>query len=182
MKKTSMMIAVMFAFTMMATSAMAQLGQVDSTTYGTEVNIEVAEEVSMWAAPEVDLTLDGKNPENSDEVASTIGHINNVAAQISVQADEHQTGNGETLADVNFFIFDEIDEAEARSRIEANAGAPADAFQWTETTLGEQYDFASVAKSNNVSSRDVVYAASAPNALPDPDQYSLVVTWTIAGQ
>ena len=31
-----------------------------------------------------------------------------------------------------------------------------------------------------VTNRDVVYAADAPNALPDPDAYSLVVTWTIA--
>ena len=106
MKKYSMLTVVMVMFAFMATSAVAQdLGQLDSATYGTQVNIEVAEEVSMWAADNIDLTLEGKNAENSDAAASSVGHINNVAAQISVAAEEYQSGDNATLKDVNFFIF-----------------------------------------------------------------------------
>ncbi len=172
----AVMIAVV-AVGLMATSAMAVTDEDDVT-----INIEVAEEVQLWASDHVvDLLLDGKNAENSDVSASSLNVMTNVAADISVAVDgtlpEPIVGGG----GIQFFIFPESDdEAGATDAIAGNAYNPAGALVWTEDTLGSvEKDFAEVGINNSIALIDKVYAAAAPGELPMPDDFELTATYTI---
>ena len=173
MKKLLIAVALM---ALIAGPSFAQTGQVDSQTYGVEVTIDVEEEASMWADASASLALSGANPENSDAVASNLYHINNIPADISVSVDGNLNQN------TNFFIFDTGNTSTAYSAIQGDANSPAGALVWTAADMGVQKDFGSVAQSNTVSTHPVVYAADAPNVLPNPQTNTLVVTWTIAPQ
>lgn len=152
---------------------LAFAGQVNNKTYTVPVTVTVAAEVSMWSDGAIALTLNGKNAENSDAVASTITHINNVDATISVQV------TGTAYPSVNFFIFGQGTAGDATAAMKANAGAPAGALPCT--IGGGVVVVKHVLKSLSAVSLPVVYAADAPNALPEVGATNdLVVTWTIA--
>lgn len=161
---------------LMATSAMAVTAEDDVT-----INIEVAEEVQLWASDSVvNLLLDGKNAENSDVSASSLNVMTNVAADISVAVDgtlpEPIVGGG----GIQFFIFPESDdEAGAYDAIAANAYNPAGALVWDKEALGTEEDFASVGINTSIALVDKVYAAAAPGELPMPDEFELTATYTI---
>lgn len=145
--------------------------QVDKRTYTVPVTITVSHAASIWAADPATLVLDLKNAENSDAVASTITHINNVGADISVAV-------AGSLTDVNFFIFDGGTTAAAVAAMHASPSAPAGCIAFT--LNGPAVPFVSVAKARDPASRTIIYAADAPTSLPDPGDMNLVVTWTIA--
>lgn len=151
---------------------MALGGQDTPQTYTVPVTVTVAPVVSMWSGGAVALTLSGKNAENSDAVESSITYINNVAAQISVAV------SGALTPNVNFFIFAQGDAAAATAAMVVNAGAPAGTVAYT--INGSAVLFKSVGTSLSSVTLPVVYAADAPNALPDTGSMLLTVTWTIA--
>jgi len=149
-----------------------------------DVTINVLEEVQLWSNDAtIALNLDGKNAENSDAVASSLSHINNVAADISVAVDGTLPEPTVSGGGINFFLFPLDNVADAYSAIVADAYNPAGALVWTKDTLGSPAQtFASVPLSNSIDTVDVVYAAAVPGELPMPDSYDLTVTWTIAPQ
>ncbi|GAI30423.1 unnamed protein product [marine sediment metagenome] len=182
MTKLLMTIAVVGLFVAPVFADLPPTGQVDNQTFGVAVTVTVEPEVSMWSGGPVTLTLDGSNPpDNSDAVAATLGHINNVAAEISVKVDgtlpTPTVGGGGVI----FSIFDNMTEEGALAAIHDNQYAPAGAKVWTYDTLGRDAEpFAPVAKANSATSRNIVYAAGAPGDLPDVANFDLVVTWTIS--
>lgn len=159
--------------------AVTLAGQVDNKTYTVPVTVNIAKEVSMWAGGPIVLTLNGKNAENSDAAAGTITHINNVETTISVMVTGNSAG---ALTDTNFFIFNGGSPAQAIAAMHADANAPAGALKWTAASLVTPVpqSFTTVAKAATPVTLPVVYAADAPNRLPDPAAYDLTVTWTIA--
>src|SRR5690606_15561525 len=102
--------------------------QIDNQNYCVDINVEVHEEVSMWANhADVELDLEGNNIENSDAFQSGIGHINNVAADITATvtgtaAFPAPTGPGEQVI---FYLFDNQTAVGAIAAIAANSNAPA---------------------------------------------------------
>jgi hypothetical protein len=144
-------------------------------TFNVDVNIQVAEEVSFWTnLSTVNLVLDGANAENSAAVQATLSHINNVKATIGV------TVSGVFPDQANFFIFDQVTAPDAIAAITANSNNPAGALKWTAPDNTPK-TLATVDVSGNISNRILTYAASAPNFLPAPDNYALVVTYTMTG-
>ena len=179
--KKLLMAATAMSMIGLAGSAMAQ--QVDEDTYNVNVNIEVAENVSMWAGHEnVNLVLAG-GPNNDAYSASSISHINNVAADISV------TVNGDLPTPivpgggVNFFIFQNTgDTVAAKAAVTSNAYNPAGALAWKDGEEGTTRAYGSVAVATSIASQPIVYAAATPGELPLPDTFELDVVWDIAPQ
>jgi hypothetical protein len=161
-----------------ATSAMAQ--QMGNDQYQVNVNIEVAEEVSMWAGhQDVELLMDGQDENNSATFESSVHHINNVAATISAEVDGTLPSPSVPGGGINFFIFDGVDAGDAVTAITANAYNPAGALVWNQSTLGTSQDMASVGVNQSIANRQVTYASASPGELPLPDSYDLTVVWTI---
>ena len=163
-----------------AGSAMAQ--QIDGQNYNVNVNIEVAEEVSMWAGHEnVALLLEGNDANNFDGSASTITHINNVAANIDVAVNGNLPTPAVPGGGVLFYIFDGGTVATAQAATLLNAYAPAGALVWTDGTENTSQNFdTNVAVATSAVTRDVVYAAATPGELPVPQDFDLDVVWTIS--
>ena len=165
----------------LATTAMAA-GQLDAQNYGVDVNIVVEPEVSMWANDDVvTLTMDGADGNNSATAESSITVINNVDAKVdatvagTLPGDSQVGGTG-----ISFFIFEEEDAANAVAAITGNAYTPAGALVWNDTNMGTTQNLIpSVGVNQTVSTREIVYASSAPGDIPLPATYPLTVTWTI---
>lgn len=166
----------------LAMLAMAVPAMADDTV---NVNIEVAETVSMWANHHnITLTLDGKNAENSDAKASSLSYLANVTADITAQVDGTLPTPKVAGGGIQFFIFNNGTEDDALASIEADAysGKPG-RFVWTQATLGTaQTVFDGLAVANSIVQLPVVYAAAAPGELPDVDNFQLTVLWTIAAE
>lgn len=167
------------AMTAFAGSAMAQ--QLNNQQYQVNVNIQVAEEVSMWAGHQnVNLVMQGNDGNNSATFESSLSHINNVSGDISATV----TGTLPTPivpgGGINFFIFDQQDSAGAVAAITGNAYNPAGALVWTHDTMGDTKDLATVPVSTSISNRQITYASASPGELPLPNNYALTVVWTIA--
>lgn len=150
--------------------------------FSVDVNINVAENVSFWTSLNtVDLNMDG-GAENSDFVTAQISHINNVSADITAEV----TGDlpptaGDPSGAINFFLFPDMDATAANTATAANANDPAGGVKWTQANLGTSQAIKSVAVSQNIDNFDITYGVSAPNVLPLPDTYALVVTYTMTG-
>lgn len=167
------------AMTAFATSAMAQT--IDNQNYQVNVNIEVAEEVSMWAGHQnVNLVMQGNDGNNSATFESTLSHINNVSGDISATVSGTLPAPIVPGGGINFFIFDQQDAAGAVSAITANAYNPAGALVWNVNNLGDSQDLATVPVSTSISNRQITYASASPGELPLPATYDLTVVWTIA--
>ena len=166
----------------LATTAMA--GQVDNQTYEVNVDIEVAEEVSMWAGHEdVLLEMKGNDGNNSATFESTISTINNVPAAVSATVDGTLPTPIVAGGGINFFIFKQGDATDAVNAITANAYTPAGALVWNQASLGTTQEFdGAVPVHTSVDTRPIVYASASPGELPLPNTYDLTVTWTIAPQ
>jgi hypothetical protein len=148
------------------------------------VNIEVLAEVQLWASESnINLVLEGANAENSAAYASSLNHINNVAADITVEVKGTLPAPTVGGGGIQFFIFDDGDEVDALAAIAANAYNPAGALAWdydsvVDTPIGPQ-DFTNVPVSTSIAQVTTVYAAAAPGELPLPDDFTLTVEWTI---
>jgi len=164
-----------------AGSAMAQ--QIDEDTYNVNVNIEVAENVSMWAGHEnVSLVLAG-GPNNDAYSASSISHINNVGADISVTVNGDLPTPTVPGGGVNFFIFQNSgDTVAAKAAVTANAYNPAGALAWKDGEEGTTRPYGAVGVATSIASQPIVYAAATPGELPLPQNINLDVVWDIAPQ
>ncbi len=153
----------------------------DTSTDLVNINITVAPVVSMWVdTANLSLTLDGANAENSAAVLSGINLINNVDAKLDVAVTGALPVPIVPGGGINFFIFDNVPVATALANIVANAYNPAGALVWTQPTLGtsQQLDN-SVGVNTSILHRNITYAAAAPGELPLPDDFALVVTYTL---
>ena len=160
------LVTVGFAGQVMAASGTASVG----------VNIEVAEEVSIWAsATPITLIMNGANAENSAAAASVINYINNVEANITAAV------SGDLSADYNFFLFPGVsDTVAATAAMASNANAPAGALKWSAANPGQSQEVvANTGVNQSVEVMPITYAANAPNILPLPDTFSLTVLYTI---
>lgn len=168
-----------------AAPAMAQ--QIDGQNYNVNVNVQVAEEVSLWASHENrTLVLEGNDANNFAASESAVNYINNVPAKIDVAV----TGNlpaplcpgNDCNGGVVFYVFDGVDAATAQANTLANAYAPAGALVWTYSDLGTSREFDPNVGVNTtaVSNRLVTYAAASPGELPLPGSFDVDVLWTIA--
>lgn len=179
-RKLSVSLAALAA---MGIAGAASAQQIDPENFGVDVNINVLPQVSLWLNDEeITLESSGANPENSAFVESTLNHINNVGGDISVNATGALPGN-----DIYFHIFSNADATSANDAVENNAANPAadpaftgEAVTFVDTTLGASQDLLSVPTSLNAVQVPIVYGISSPNAMPEVDDYSLTVTWTIA--
>jgi hypothetical protein len=164
----------------------AMATSVSSSGGSVAVNINVLPTVSMWSNDAtIALTLSGANAENSNAVASSLSVINNVDANIKAGV------TGTFPADLpagqsalNFFIFNGYTLADAYSAIVANSNAPGTptppaALVWNADNTGDKTLIASTGINQNIVSKPIVYAADAPNSLPLPGNFGLVVTYTI---
>lgn len=167
--------------------------QVNDQQYSLPVTVTVEKNVSMWAGePSVGLSLNG-GMANADAKAGTLQYISNATANISVKV------TGTLDPNVNFFIFPGTnasglsDAAAIKAELNSGggnlphlggAGAPNGALIWNSTVLAganpAQPFGATVPVSKSISILPVIYAADAPNALPDPQATVLTVLWTIA--
>lgn len=146
-------------------------------THNVTVNIQVAPNISFWPDhANVNLVLDG-DPENKDAFQSGFSVINNVNAKVDAQVN----GTLPTPAGaVNFFLFYEVDQATALSRIVANSNNPLGALKWTSANLGATQELtAGVGVNQNIVHKIITYAADAPNILPLPNTFALTVTYTL---
>lgn len=168
-----------------AGAASAQTGQIDPENYGVTVNINVLEQVSLWLNDDT-ITLEsaGANPENSAFAASVLNHINNVPADISVDATGSLPGD-----DIFFHVFSNATPATADAAVQNNASTPAadpgytgEAVTFEDSTLGSGPTLLSVGTSLSAAAVPIVYGISSPNVMPAVDSYQLTVTWTIAPQ
>jgi hypothetical protein len=170
----------------MAVPAMAQ--QAEQPTATTEATVEVAPTASIWAGDAaVLLTLNGTGAENYAAVQSSLTHLNNTAADISV-AIENGALATDLPANLNYWLFRGMDRATAVTKIQADAAASYldGIFRFTGAAVNTGVAtslFADVAISTNTTTGDVlpvVYAADARNSLPPVADHVTVVTWTIA--
>ena len=147
--------------------------------------IEVTPTVSLTVADAtVALTLDRTQGGaiNYDTFASSLSHLNNVSADISVAI----SGSG-LPADLVYWLFRDKTEAAAITEIEANSahntlngifrytGADINVAGGVPTTI-----FETVVANSAYTTLPVVYAADARNSLPPPASHVTTVTWTIA--
>jgi len=159
--------------------AMAQ--QLDGDSYNVNVNIEVAANVSMWAGhQDVSLVLDG-GPVNDDYFASSISHINNIPANISVTVNGDFPTPGVGGGGVIFYLFpNQGSVAAAKAAVALNNYGPAGALVWTDGQEGITKPYGPVGIATSIANQPVVYGAGTPGELPVPQDVNLDVVWDIA--
>lgn len=129
----------------------------------------------------VSLTLDGsQGEENYDTFESSLSHLNNVQADISVAIDA--TDLPEDLA---YWLFRDKTEAAAITEIMANSAHDTmnGIFRYTGADVNSGVPptvFATVGANSAATSLPVVYAADARLSQPPQADYVTTVTWTIA--
>lgn len=150
-------------------------------SFAVTVNINVAEEVSVWSDDtSITLNMNGADANNSATAASSIKYINNVDAKLDVTVTGTLPAPIVPGGGINFFVFDNVTPAGAVAAITANAYNPAGALAWNSGNLGstQQLDN-SVGVNTSAVTRPITYAAASPGELPLPNSYSLTVTYTI---
>jgi hypothetical protein len=188
------LLGILAVVALLAVPVMVMAGtQVNDQQYSLPVTVTVEKNVSMWAGQQsVGLSLNG-GPANADAKDGTLDYISNVSANISVKV------TGTLDPNVNFFIFPTPNlstlTTAAAIKAELNSGggtlphlggaaSPTGALIWNTTVLAganpAQTFGATVPVSKSISVLPVIYAADAPNALPDPQATVLTVLWTIA--
>lgn len=167
----------------MAVPAMAQ--EVQTAT--TDSTITVESTASIWSAATVQLTLNGTGAENYDLLESSLTHLNNTEANISVAIE-----NGELATDLpddmQYWLFRGMTEGAAYTELQNNAITDFTAgvfrFSGTDVNTGVATTlFATVPISTNTTTGDVlpvIYGADARASLPPVADHVTVVTWTIA--
>lgn len=156
--------------------------QIDAQNYCVDVNIQVENEVSLWANHnDISLVMDGADGNNSATFESSLSVINNVDAKV----DATVTGTlpVPVAGGINFFIFKSGDATDAVNAITANAYTPANAAVWTYaslTTNPTQNILASTGVNQTFVNKPIVYAVSSPGEIPLPNSYDLEVVYTIS--
>lgn len=129
----------------------------------------------------VALVLDGsQGAENYDTFLSSLNHLNNVSADISVAVTAT-----DLPADLVYWLFRDKTEADAITAIETDlAHSTVDGiFRYTGADVNTGVPttvFATVVANSAATALPVVYAADARNSLPPPADHVTNVTWTIA--
>lgn len=150
-----------------------------------EVNINVLPEVSFWFDhTNVSLEL-GTGPENLDTFESGMNWISNVPSTVTAAVTGSlPTPTPDTDGGVYFFIFPDVEEADAINAIQDNSRAPAGAGSWNYDSIDpnhqdhEQMLYAA-AVTPTISNIPWTYGASTPGDLPLPDDWDLTVTYTM---
>lgn len=156
--------------------------QIDAQNYCVDVNIQVEDEVSMWANhDDISLVMDGADGNNSATFASSLSVLNNVNAKV----DAVVTGSLPTPSvpggGINFFIFKSGTAIDAVAAITANAYTPANAAVWNQASLGTTKNIlSSTGVNTSIANKPIVYASAAPGELPLPNSYDLEVVYTIS--
>jgi hypothetical protein len=182
LKKVTVGLAALVTVGFVSSAMALDPNQLDAQNYQVDINIEVAEEVSMWAGhPAANLLLEGNDANNFDGFESSITHINNTAANIDVAVNGNLPTPGVPGGGVLFYIFDGVDVATAQAATLANAYAPANALVWTDGTEGTSQNFdTNIPAATSANTRQVTYAAATPGELPAPQAFDLDVVWTIS--
>jgi hypothetical protein len=174
------------AFAAAPALAAGPVGQIDTKTYGVQVNVNVLPTVSVWSNTSlVTLNLDGTNgPEDWAAVSAPLTYISNVLADLSFSISKL---SGDDLpSDAVYWLFHK-DLTSAVAYLQGaspvtNAAAGAFRFSGAQVNTGvattEFVDSLPIA--NAAASIPVVYAADLRNSLPPPSNSQTVVTWTIA--
>jgi hypothetical protein len=148
------------------------------------INISVLATVSLWGDNE-SLVLDGSNePDNSDAVASQIHYINNVDANISASVSGLPYADSGAGEGIQFHIFpNSSDEAAALLAIHSpggNAYNPPGALNFNYANQASPQTLtASTGVNTTIHHQDIVYVANLPGDLPEPGNWTAVVTYTI---
>lgn len=147
------------------------------------VNITIEPTVSVWAN-NANLDLNGANaPDNDAAVASSIGYINNVDAQITASvAGISNPANTVAGGGIQFHIFNATtDIPGALAAIHANGYTPAGAISFNAGSgSAPQVLVADTGINTSAVSDNVIYAAGLPGDLPLPGTTTAVVTYTIS--
>lgn len=164
------------------TSAMAAgPGAPGSGQYTVDVNIDVQPVVSMWSNDDtITLTMDGADANNSATAESSLSVINNVDAKIDAMVTGTLPAPIVPGGGINFFLFNNVNAADAVTAISANAYNPAGALAWNASTLGSSQNLiASTGVHTSIANFPVTYASAAPGEIPLPASYNLAVLYTI---
>jgi hypothetical protein len=166
-----------------AGSAMAQ--QIDDQNYGVDVNISVAEIVSLWGFEDViSLVFQGNDGNNTSFHDTSFSYLNNTTAAISVTVEGDL---GDPANDVNFYVADSAGAA-VQAAMLSNAYAPGGVgtvLRWEDETVepdgGTTQTFKNVPVSINPTVDSFSYLINAPGGSGGAagDNYALAVTWTI---
>ena len=164
--------------------------QLTGSSYCVDVNIQVAPTVSMWANNDsIALVLDGSDPGANDLAIapSSLSVINNVDANVKATVTGALPAPIVPGGGINFFIFHDTTEADARTYVAANAytadplANPNPPAVWTNATIGTTKTIlGSTGVNTSIANKPILYAADAPGEIPLPNSYNLVVTYTIA--
>lgn len=175
---------------MLGLAGPAMAGQVNNQTYEVFVNINVHEEVSLWANDEfVTLDMQGNDGNNSAYFESSISHINNIAADISANVEGNTPLPIVPGGGVYFYIFNNINGPTAVGPGSmllpgGNAYGPPGAVVWSpaeiNTAGGITKPFTSVGIATTFDTIPVTYVSASPGELPLPGNFTATVTWTIA--
>jgi hypothetical protein len=152
-----------------------------SSTANVTVNIEVTPNVSIWPdTANVNLTLDGANPQNMDTAESGLNYINNVDAKIDVLVNGLLPNPTTPGGGIQFYIFDQLSAATAEANIALNQYGPAGALTWTQATLNTSQQLTpAVGTHSSIFHRLITYGASEPGDLTAPATWGLTVTYTM---
>lgn len=124
--------------------------------------------------------MSGFDGNNTASAVSSMAYVNNVAADISVEA----TGNLDANDEIALFIFDQANTTAALSTaFQGNAYAPGGVGNYARfvtSTFGTPQPLTSVPVNLAGGLLNVTYAVNSPGSLPAIATYPIVVTWTIA--
>ncbi len=159
--------------------------QIDAQTYCVDVNIEVDEEVSMWAnEADIALVMSGADGNNTAFDYSSLSVINNVDAKIDALVEGTLPAPIIPGGGIFFHIFNNQPATMVGPTgvFSTNGYGNANARTWTDTTLGTSQElFASVGGVHtSIGTLPITYAATSPGELPLPQTYDLEVTYTIS--
>ena len=144
-----------------------------------DVNINVLPEVSFFFNdPSVQLDL-GTGAENYDAFESGMNYISNVPSTVTAEVNGSLPTPTVTGGGIQFYIFADVEEADAISAITAAPYTPAGATVWNDANLGATQTLYSAAVSQTISSIPWTYGAATPGDLPLPDDWDLTVTYTM---
>lgn len=156
-------------------------GAPGSGQYSVDVNIDVLPVVSMWSNDDnIQLTMNGADANNSATAQSSLSVINNVDAKVDAMVTGSLPAPIVPGGGINFFIFNNVNAADAVNAISANAYNPAGALAWNAATLGTSQNLiASTGVNTSIANKPITYASAAPGEIPLPADYDLTVTYTI---
>lgn len=151
------------------------------------VNIEVAEVVSMWSHDNsINLVMDGTDPDfnNLATDASALAVVNNVDANITATVTGTLPNPIVAGGGINFFLFPHANAADVALAVKNDAYNPAGALVWNQANLGDTKTLfantgVTVSANDPAHVKPITYASDSPGEVPLPNSYALTVTYTI---